>query len=328
MSTNADERINEPQQVSKLWFAPELVIIRAGDRVFRVFTGILKQKSSVFADMFTFPQPSSDSEAEMMDGVPVVTVYDGPAEMEVFLQAIYDSEFFMPPPKETEIEHCLAILRLAHKYDVPYLRRRALEHFDTMFPISLPEFIHRLNESEPGKLFNKSDVDEAFDALVATIAIATEVSASWLIPVVNYHLFRGWHIYDIITDGEWLTLNEDQRAVTIRAHSGLTRHWHEIFGFVSIAKTENDAQCRDWAKCNRERLSASRWINSHFNEHSTAALHILGERGWPKLCKSCLAEAKALHAAEKQKCWDELPGMFGLPGWRELEQMRKDAHGL
>ncbi|KAJ7639622.1 hypothetical protein DFH06DRAFT_1478356 [Mycena polygramma] len=90
-------------KVGQLWFSTDAVILRAQDRIFRVFVAILKEKSTVFADMLTFPQPPS-ADTETMDGVPVVTVHDDPAEMEVFLKAIFDSAFFMPPGLKTTLK--------------------------------------------------------------------------------------------------------------------------------------------------------------------------------------------------------------------------------
>jgi hypothetical protein len=82
---------NDLQRVEKLWFSTDAVILRAQTRIFRVFAAILKAKSSVFASMFTMPKPPS-SDMETMDGVPVVTLHDDPDDLEVFLQAIFDSE--------------------------------------------------------------------------------------------------------------------------------------------------------------------------------------------------------------------------------------------
>jgi hypothetical protein len=78
------------QKAESLWFSTDIVILRAGTRVFRVFAAILKAQSSVFADMFTFPQPPS-ADMETMDGFPVVELHDQPEEVEVFLKAIFDS---------------------------------------------------------------------------------------------------------------------------------------------------------------------------------------------------------------------------------------------
>jgi hypothetical protein len=80
------------QKADALWFSTEIVILRAEARIFRVFAAILKAQSSVFADMFAFPQPASGSaEMETIDGFPVVKLHDDPDDVEVFLKAIFDS---------------------------------------------------------------------------------------------------------------------------------------------------------------------------------------------------------------------------------------------
>ncbi|KAJ6592181.1 hypothetical protein DFH09DRAFT_1415107 [Mycena vulgaris] len=116
-----------------LWFSAKVVVLKADTRIFRVFAAILKAQSSVFADMFTFPQPSS-ADTEIMEGFPVLKLHDNPDEIAVFLKAIFDSSFSMPPPAEPRFNDIMGILRLAHKYDVPYLRPRALEHLGTFNP--------------------------------------------------------------------------------------------------------------------------------------------------------------------------------------------------
>jgi hypothetical protein len=55
----------------------ELVVLRADTRIFKVFAAILKAQSSVFADMFAFPQPPS-TDIDNKDGVPVVVLHDDP----------------------------------------------------------------------------------------------------------------------------------------------------------------------------------------------------------------------------------------------------------
>ncbi|KAF8217041.1 hypothetical protein K438DRAFT_1798203 [Mycena galopus ATCC 62051] len=101
--------------------------------------------------MFALPQPEP-AEMETMDGLPVIRLQDKAQDVEVFLKAIFDSRsafcferthiqlppsFFMPPPAEFQLGEALAILRLSHKYDVPYLRRRALDHVGPIYPTSL-----------------------------------------------------------------------------------------------------------------------------------------------------------------------------------------------
>jgi hypothetical protein len=81
------------RKADDLWFSTDVVIIRAETRIFRVFAAILKARSSVFADMFSLPQPSEFADTETMDGHPVITLHDKPEDVEVFLKAIFDSRF-------------------------------------------------------------------------------------------------------------------------------------------------------------------------------------------------------------------------------------------
>ncbi|KAJ6481265.1 hypothetical protein C8R47DRAFT_594503 [Mycena vitilis] len=49
--------------------------------------------------MAAFPQ----SKMEMVDGSPVVPLHAAAAHVEVFLRAIFDSSYFMPPPAKPEV---------------------------------------------------------------------------------------------------------------------------------------------------------------------------------------------------------------------------------
>jgi hypothetical protein len=87
--------------VDGLWFSNDtLVVLRAGDSLFRIPRSILAARSPVFRAMFEFPQPPpcgdgmADSDGdEMMDGSPVVRLHDSPTQVEPFLRAIFDSRY-------------------------------------------------------------------------------------------------------------------------------------------------------------------------------------------------------------------------------------------
>ncbi|KAJ7747131.1 hypothetical protein DFH07DRAFT_722938, partial [Mycena maculata] len=107
--------------------------------LFRVSKSILTARSSVFADMASFPQSEGNSK-DMVDGSFVVRLDDSAADVDVFLRAIFDSNYFMPPPALVSMPLALGVLRLAHRYNVDYLFRRALQHLATECPSDLFEF--------------------------------------------------------------------------------------------------------------------------------------------------------------------------------------------
>ncbi|KAJ7648618.1 hypothetical protein DFH06DRAFT_1095390 [Mycena polygramma] len=310
----------ELKRSEQLWFSPDIVILRAQGEVFRVFVAILKAKSSVFADMFTFPQPSSEApDIETMEGVPVVTLDDDPAEVEVFLKAIFDSEFFMPPPADSRIEDTLGILRLAHKYDVPYLRRRALQHLSSIYPTQLSEY------SSCSEAITHLKLSQA----VKTILTATEVGALWLLPMAYYNTCQ-LKLVAIITNQYWRTLRENEQHACLLGYEALLRRFSRILDFL-LAWKEEDDDCEDYIECNRRRFQLTARLQSDLSPFMQSPLLFfeLDEEGWQSLfvgaCHNCVEEAKNLHATARRAFWDALPEIFRLPRWEELEQMREAA---
>ncbi|KAJ7117221.1 hypothetical protein C8R43DRAFT_1037685 [Mycena crocata] len=59
-----------------LWFPDaDLILLRAENTLFRVYSGILSARSSVFRDMVGFPQPLQP-EGETVEGHQVVRLHD------------------------------------------------------------------------------------------------------------------------------------------------------------------------------------------------------------------------------------------------------------
>ncbi|KAJ6478040.1 hypothetical protein C8R47DRAFT_1323118 [Mycena vitilis] len=286
------------QPVDQLWFSPGVVILR--------------KKSSVFAGMFTLPQPPP-SDMETMGGVPVVNVHDDPVEMEVFLKAIFDSSFFMPPPAESDISQSLGILRLAHKYDVPYLRRRALEHLGTLHPT-------RLSEWNVAKLIPPTT--ERLSQRLATIATATEVGALWLLPTTYYALCRR-RLSPFVEDSRWIALGDVERKACILGYPAQILQTPKILEFLSVL----DDNCEASAACNSNRLRLTRFFS--VSVYPNNPLDCWDEELWNavtgSICDTCVESSRLLHSAARQKCWDGLPEMFGLPSWEILEGMRAAA---
>lgn len=78
----------------EFWYDDGNIILIARDVEFRVYRGILAEKSPVFSDMFSLPQPpagSSSAPAAVADGsCPVVHLSDSPEDIRHMLRA------FMP----------------------------------------------------------------------------------------------------------------------------------------------------------------------------------------------------------------------------------------
>ncbi|KAJ7879195.1 hypothetical protein B0H14DRAFT_2436281 [Mycena olivaceomarginata] len=311
------------RKAGDLWFSTDVVIIRAETRIFRVFAAILKARSSVFADMFSLPQPSEFADTETMDGHPVITLHDKPEDVEVFLKAIFDSSFFMPHPAEIQFEDALAILRLSHKYDVGYLRRRALEHLGPIYPTTLAGYDARAGQNKLSP--------ETFIRRTSTLTTAVEVGALWLLPVVYYDMCKHDLAQILAPDSSWHTLGDHERTTSLLGHSAQITQFPKIISFLCVSAAAGDA-CENWINCNRLRMSVNLSITRNMKRAEMRfPLDMLTEEtGWTKmknfgLCSNCLVEARSLHAAARQDLWDRLPQMFGLPGWEKLEELKREA---
>ena len=76
---------------SDLWYDDGNIVIQAETTQFRVFKGVLAPLSDIFKDMFSIPFPQPPS-VEVVDGCPVVRVYDSARDWTYILRAIFKRE--------------------------------------------------------------------------------------------------------------------------------------------------------------------------------------------------------------------------------------------
>ncbi|KAJ7075693.1 hypothetical protein C8R43DRAFT_838431, partial [Mycena crocata] len=154
---------------------------RAENRIFRVQKAILGARSPVLGAMFQAPQSVSDDD-EMIDGQSVLRLDDSAKDLEAFLRAIFDSSYIMPTPAEVDFQAVLAILRLAHKYDVNYLRKWAFFHLETGYPTTLSKHTFDLIQNHNSTSYDLACISDDF----AAIPLLHEVGATWLLPSAYY----------------------------------------------------------------------------------------------------------------------------------------------
>ncbi|KAJ7879188.1 hypothetical protein B0H14DRAFT_3773705 [Mycena olivaceomarginata] len=302
-----------------LWFSTDCRDTQSRDAYIPRLCGhfIIKAQSSVFADLFSPPQPCESADMETMEGHPVITLHDKAADVEVFLKAIFDSRpaSFMPPPSEIQFEDALAILRLSHKYDVGYLRRRALQHLGPIHPTTLAEY-----DGRPGTA--------TLNRLRYYLYSSDEHPQSRHQKSVH-HGFSQWCIM-IYASGILPVSSPRAQVGTISAKRTQPQSTYvpKLTKILSVAKAAGDA-CDNWETCNIKRLKLNFAIDvSHlmrFPLDLWTEDHIWGTMRAFGLCNRCVAEIKSLHAAARQELWDRLPQMFGLPRWEELEKLKREA---
>ncbi|KAF7291170.1 BTB domain-containing protein [Mycena indigotica] len=311
-SSSSTPTATTPTRVADLWFPEDNLIIRAEDRVFRVSKGVLAARSTVFKDMLAFDSVATDDDDdERIDGCPVVKLHDSAADVEVFLRAIFDSSFFEPPPTKTTLPTISGILRLSHKYDVQFLRRRALQHLDTGYPTSLA--VYEISGTET---FSSDGLDDS----LLTIRVASEVGASWVLPTAFYFLCYS-DMRDILNSPQWPLLSPVDQETTIVSYTKQRLACPPILPFLRIPFVEG---CTSLKECDDYR------VQNLANVHNWNISDPLGSyRDWTPfenlICAYCLKQAEEYHRQARRKLWDELPEIYGLPSWEELERAKAEA---
>ncbi|KAJ6453759.1 hypothetical protein C8R45DRAFT_631001 [Mycena sanguinolenta] len=298
-------------RVEDLWFPGTDLVLRAGNRLFRVSGGILAARSAVFRDMLSIPQPDTQP---LIDGCPVVVLHDAPADTEYFLKAIFDSGFFERPPALATLDVVAGVLRLSTKYDVEYLRLRALLHLSATLPRSLAEYDSR-GGSRPFRQ-EKSAVFAAFTLLL----LVHELDLSWALPAALYFAscFAVKHVIDGFSfHGRHIELPRSlQRTLLIGQNSLMVAQNHLIFRCFRILPS---AGCLSRERCQDTTRTVYDAITAYTAPFPLGVVSPAGgETMASLLCAPCALAMEQEHQAARQTVWDELPAMFELGSWEDL----------
>ncbi|KAJ7753411.1 hypothetical protein DFH07DRAFT_1061510 [Mycena maculata] len=333
---DVDAEPTTPNHVEGLWFEDGNLVIQAGSSQFRVYRGILAARSPVFQDMLSIPQPA---DAELVDGCPLVRLPDSENEVTVFLKAIFLPQFFRPFPIKTEFDIIAGCLRLSHKYGVDYLRRRALVHLSSGYRTSLTEADNTYHESNPTRPAVEIDswpAPASHSYKIHVIQLAREVEAPWILPLAFYQLsgscnLLGRDIYHgTVYNGVHTALSVADQEAFLKGHNlQILSASMDILAFLTDPLTID--VCVSIGDCNMERQNIMPSVREDLRHYPSDPLWATWiAEDWEKLdgvCPPCLAILKETHQAARRAFWDQLPEMYGLPPWEELEAIKTAAIG-
>ncbi|TFK40000.1 hypothetical protein BDQ12DRAFT_591806, partial [Crucibulum laeve] len=186
-----------------LWFEDGSVICRADRTLFRVHISQLARHSVFFRDMFSMPQPDSESsqidtlESSAFEGgvqydtrrIPVVYLHDTAEDVGNLLTALYDGPNFRNNDQD-DFRVASGILRLSTKYIIDSLRAKALAHLSIAWPLSLKAWDMREDLARSHELDSTSSGTHLYPHPFSVIRLAREVNAPSLLPSAFYDLSR------------------------------------------------------------------------------------------------------------------------------------------
>jgi hypothetical protein len=304
----------EPKRVIDLWFEDGNIVIQAEDYQFCLFKSFLTTRSPIFKDTFAIPQPT---DAERINGCPVLRIHDSATDAAHFFTAIFNSETFLPRPAPTTFEKLAAILRLATKYEVEYLRQRALDHLSSGYPMSLAQW---REDEDPPATFSVFPSDA-----LATINLAREVGCPWVLPTALYDYCKFTGPAEILRgtlqDGVLLALSETDKQLCSEAREAQREASKDLENFLTAPLPDD---CTG-VGCLESRLVWLRYLNKLRQD----GFWLDPTEGWEHwgvfsehVCEPCLLACRKKYEDARQAVWESIPSMFKLPSWAELQVER------
>ncbi|EIN04254.1 hypothetical protein PUNSTDRAFT_146513 [Punctularia strigosozonata HHB-11173 SS5] len=291
MSEVRDTEMVSPHlaRCEELWYLDGSIVLAAEGVAFKVYRMLLAQHSSVFADMLAISHP--DANVDPLYDCPLVHMPDSAEDLRCLLLAIHDinsGERLDNAP----FAEAAAVASLAAKYDIPRLRDRALQRFDSWFPGSL----HKWNVRP-----TLAPTD-----YVKALRIARQLQRSCTLPLIMLALCdRG---LDAI-----LSAGLEPNDLRIALHGFVTlQGLQRTHPFRWIYRVS--AACASVRECGEQKARLSRTIEEAFIkidklclfEHgfSRAALEHVG------LCLGCIDDAMITDKTGRQRAWEEVPAAF------------------
>ncbi|KXN83434.1 hypothetical protein AN958_01448 [Leucoagaricus sp. SymC.cos] len=301
-----------------VWFDDGNLILQTDDALFRVYSGLLAARSSVFKDMLAFPAPPEGNLSH--DGCPVVRIYDSTEDVRYFLNGIFDSGYFEAPPSHTELCIVAGMLRLSTKYDVQYLRRRALQHLAATFPVTLDAW-HKRDKTRT--------IPPVDNTPFAALQLAREFDLSWIVPSIMYCI--GSHpLIKSIEGAEWcgqkLRLSGDDQRIALLGREKLLMLQNRYSVSLSLPPPEEvEGRCQGEGRCMTTRQKIPEIITGwtvacyldFYREHE----HLINHG----FCKNCLPAFLRRQQLLAEEMWSALPFIFGLDDWADLDRLKDKA---
>ncbi|KAF7289709.1 BTB domain-containing protein [Mycena indigotica] len=309
-----------PIRADGLWFTDCGLVLRAENTVFRVSRDFMVAHSPIFRDMLALPTPA---DAETFEGCPLVGVPDSAYDMTNFLKALihYNASFLSPHVKDNALPVLLSALGMCHKYDVAPLCQRLSGQLAVLFPTTLAEFEDLVERRTRGE-HNGLNLPEH---LIDILLLARRLSLEWLLPFVFYELCRCGDEREVLCSD--LSV-EDKHRWVVSYRRLAAQETAKMLNFLWA-----DAPgCIDPRDCLTQRMEIRRQLEAQ-RAFSPEEESVLPLEVWPAdlgkwtfdACAPCIRRMRRAYRTAKHDFWAQLPRIFDLPPWSELEKMKKAA---
>ncbi|KZP08008.1 hypothetical protein FIBSPDRAFT_840652 [Athelia psychrophila] len=300
---------------SDIWYDDGNVILQAETTQFKVYRGALAEASSVFKDMFSFPQPES-LDPRAVEGCPVVQLSDSAEDVTCILQTLYMT-FGDNPGLKLPFGVVSAFLRLGQKYDIQSLYIEGRNRVFQEIPATLPAY---------DSLNDRTAVDSS--GLIPLVVLARKTGLLSILPYVLYRCCVEYSAKKLIAHDSAMP---DQSNAALPYQDQLACLTGRPAIYSAQANTTytwlSTNQINTLGTCARPRLCKAAKQSIRLKTFRLVPKIIALERWSPAskgLCEECASAAHAQHDAGRAEFWEHLPAIFDLPPWSELLKERSD----
>ena len=298
--------------------------------LFRFYIGILSRKSEIFYDMFELASLQPPDSEKTVDGLPVVRLHDSAEDFAHLLSALLDYEYAAKSsrlistvsrptlnPRSLFLQRYIryprfaALLRLSMKYELGGVRKILIHRAQKHYPVGMSDYERTMKEhgTAAAAAFTISPHPNE------VLKLFWECEVKQCLPVAFYEAtVRG---VNSLTSSKLNTSLPPQILTSaIKALAAFnSKRMDHVRATLDTVRT-----C---SECKRANLLSIE--HSMLPARSDLSLSPLRDPD-PKpdvariLCEGCTGEVTGDDRAFRCAFWDELPGMFGLPTWRELSK--------
>ncbi|TFK88116.1 hypothetical protein K466DRAFT_547629 [Polyporus arcularius HHB13444] len=311
----------ETRRDEEFWFEDGSIALVARDVEFRVYKRVLADHSAVFADMFSLPQPESDSSASAKS-CPTVDLDDSPEDLRHILRALFprrDATFIPLELKEPTYHVLSAYARLGHKYQIDGLLGPALAWLKKHYTADFDSWCAQ--ESYP------FDEDSSHAVGVVNIARLTQSHAilpTALVVCCDALCSRSLLFGVEREDGTLEILDDDDLVRCVSAKRELIRA--STKAVLAAFAPFDPPGCEHFGACQQEILKL---LRPYFVENLEVITreHLFspwesfvddGLLGQVSICDECVEHLAERVRSEQMKVWERLPEILDLgeiEGW-------------
>ncbi|PPQ91166.1 hypothetical protein CVT25_003143 [Psilocybe cyanescens] len=318
LSELAEDEILDFEKAHGLWFDDADVIFRAGSKAFRVHRSILSARSTVFNDMFSVPQASQAMNLPKDGKVTIVHLPDTEMDIYFFFSAIFDASYFEPPPSSPPLEVIVSILRLSHKYDVPFLKQRSAAHLEKLFPLDKERFSAVIQELSLAS-GSPEDVFRMVQCYLELALLSNVVDVQWILPTL-FLMLSQYPLPVILSRDGWANLPASVQAEYLIFREGYMDALISAMGWLAALPAQN---CVNKPTCHLHATLLSRkyYYTLGVRPSYTPSTVVMGG----SFCTACITEAERCLKIAQNKRWSKYPQLLGFSGWDALRKMKTES---